>query len=75
MRGALFSAQVHEEVLRLLLAAVPQLSVERLAQYLHATLANSKRSRKCALLCLSAAALHLDSIIPAFPHLLDRAWH
>ena len=40
--------QVHEEVLRLLLAAVPQLSVERLAGLLATTLANSKRSRKCA---------------------------
>ena len=41
--------QVHEEVLRLLLAAVGQLSVSRLAQYLQTTLAKSKRSRKCAL--------------------------
>lgn len=38
--------QVHEEVLRLLMAAVGQLSVAQLAGYLQTTLANSKRSRR-----------------------------
>ena len=38
--------QVHEEVLRLLLAAAPQLPVPQTAQYLHNTINNSKKSRK-----------------------------
>lgn len=43
--------QVHEEVLRLLLGAAPQLSVAQVAQYLQNTLNNSKKSRKCAASC------------------------
>ena len=54
-------SQVHEEVLRLLLAAVPQLGVERLAQLLATTLANSKRSRKCAPHTCIACCLNLRS--------------
>lgn len=37
---------MHEEVLRLLLAAAPQLSVAQVAQYLQSTLNNSKKSRR-----------------------------
>ena len=40
--------QVHEEVLRLILVAAPQLSVPQVAQYLQNTINNSKRSRRCA---------------------------
>ena len=43
------SLQVHEEVLRLILVAAPQLSVPQVAQYLQNTINNSKRSRRCAL--------------------------
>ena len=35
--------QVDEEVLRLLLAAAPRMDLLRLANYLHTTLANSRR--------------------------------
>jgi len=43
----LFGEQVHEEVLRLILVAAPQLSVPQVAQYLQNTINNSKRSRRC----------------------------
>lgn len=38
--------QVHEEVLRLLLAAAPRIPVLQLSNYLSTTLAASRRSRK-----------------------------
>lgn len=38
--------QVHEEVLRLLLAAAPQMEISVLARYLQTTIQNSRRSRK-----------------------------
>lgn len=41
--GCLCPCQVHEEVLRLLLAAAPRIDLLRLANYLHTTLANSRR--------------------------------
>lgn len=37
---------VHEEVLRLLLAAAPRIELLPLANYLHHTLSNSRKSRK-----------------------------
>jgi hypothetical protein len=42
----LLRPQVHEEVLRLLLAAAPQLDAEKLGKYLTTTLENSKKSRR-----------------------------
>ena len=42
--------QVHEEVLRLLMVGTERLGVPKLAEYLQATLANSKKSRRCGLL-------------------------
>ena len=43
--------QVHEEVLRLLMVATDRIGVPKLAEYLQAALANSKKSRRCV--CLS----------------------
>jgi hypothetical protein len=43
-------SQVHEEVLRLLLAALPKLDTPQLAHYLQETLKHSRKSRKCAAL-------------------------
>ena len=40
--------QVHEEVLRLLLAVAKQLSPERLGRYLQTTIQRSRKSRRCA---------------------------
>ena len=61
------SCQVHEEVLRLLLAASQQLPVPSLALYLKDTIERSKRSRRSisfgALLCtLSLSKLQLITI-------------
>lgn len=39
---------MHEEVLRLLLAALPKLGTAQLAHYLQETLKHSRKSRKCA---------------------------
>ena len=39
-------AQVHEEVLRLLLAAAPMLAAAQLGEYLRLTLENSRKSRR-----------------------------
>lgn len=44
--GCVCHMQVHEEVLRLLLAAAPLLKSQELGEYLGLTLENSKRSRK-----------------------------
>ncbi len=52
--------QVHEEVLRLLLAALPKLGTAQLAHYLQETLKHSRKSRKCvASLCLCMRMLFL----------------
>ena len=40
-------AQVHEEVLRLLLAVAKQLSPEQLGRYLQTTIQRSRKSRRC----------------------------
>lgn len=48
---------MHEETLRLLLAAAPQLETGTLARHLQTAIQNSRRSRKCALLARRPAAL------------------
>ena len=57
--------QVHEEVLRLLLAALPKLGTAQLAHYLQETLKHSRKSRKCApSLCLCVyLLLHVIPLI------------
>jgi len=39
--------QVHEEILRLLLAAAPRLEAAQLGRHLQSALQNSRKSRRC----------------------------
>ena len=73
-------AQVHEEVLRLLLAAAPMLAAAQLGEYLKLTLENSRKSRRRVKKHMLSSTgdfsvrLSLGLLLPHRFHILMKEW-